>query len=69
MPDCVAQVEAEEKANAAAKEGIAKKLKDAEARAEALEETVEELRTGLDRQRAAADLRSINLPLTTLTPT
>ena len=51
------QVEAEKKAAAAAQEGNAKRLRDAEARVESLEETVEELRVAMDRQRAAADLR------------
>ncbi len=52
------QVEAEEAARAAAKEGLGRRLRDAEARAESLAETVDELRAGLDRQRAAADMRS-----------
>ncbi|BDA43326.1 TATA element modulatory factor at C-terminar half [Coccomyxa sp. Obi] len=52
-----AQVEAEEAARAAAKEGLGRRLRDAEARAESLAETVDELRAGLDRQRAAADMR------------
>ena len=51
------QVEAEEAARAAAKEGLGRRLRDAEARAESLAETVDELRAGLDRQRAAADMR------------
>lgn len=52
-----AQVEAEEAARAAAKEGLGRRLREAEARAESLAETVDELRAGLDRQRAAADMR------------
>ena len=52
------QVEAEQAARATAKEGLGRKLREAEARAESLAETVEELRAGLDRQRAAADYRS-----------
>lgn len=51
------QVEAEEKARSSAKEGLAKKVKDAEARAEGLADAVEQLQAGLERQRAAADLR------------
>ena len=57
MDDVRSQVEAEKKAAAAAQEGNAKRLRDAEARVESLEETVEELRVAMDRQRAAADLR------------
>jgi hypothetical protein len=56
------QVEAEQAARAAAKEGLGRKLREAEARVESLAETVEELRAGLDRQRAAADYRSELLP-------
>lgn len=52
------QVEAEQAARATAKEGLGRKLREAEARAESLAETVDELRAGLDRQRAAADYRS-----------
>ena len=51
------QLAAEKRAAAAAKEGLGKKLKEAEGRADALSETVAELRAGLERQRAAADLR------------
>ena len=51
------QVEAERKAAVAAQEGTAKRLRDAESRCESLEETVEELRVAMDRQRAAADMR------------
>lgn len=51
------QLAAEERAAAAAKGGLGKKLKEAEGRADALSETVAELRAGLERQRAAADLR------------
>jgi hypothetical protein len=50
-------VEAEEAARSAAKEGLGRKLREAEAQAESLAETVEELRAGLERQRAAADMR------------
>ena len=57
-----AQVEAEKKAAAAAQEGTAKRLRDAEARVESLEETLDELRVAMDRQRAAADLRCSALP-------
>jgi hypothetical protein len=55
-------VEAEKKAAAAAQEGTAKRLRDAEARCESLEETVEELRVAMDRQRAAADMRCASFP-------
>ena len=61
-----AQVEAEEAARAAAKEGLGRRLREAEARAESLAETVDELRAGLDRQRAAADMRCE--PCNTLAP-
>jgi len=54
------QVEAEQAARDAAKEGLGRKLRDAEACAEALAETVEEMRAGMDRQRAAADYRSVD---------
>jgi hypothetical protein len=57
------QLEAEQKAATAAKEGSAKKLRDAESRAEALAEAVEELRAALDRQRASADLRQASRPV------
>lgn len=57
------QVEAEEAARAAAKEGLGRKLREAEARAESLAETVEELRAGLERQRAAADMRCDSVTL------
>jgi hypothetical protein len=50
-------VEAEEGARAAAREGLGRRLREAEARGDALAETVEELRAGLERQRVAADLR------------
>ncbi len=50
-------MEAEEAARSAAKEGLGRKLREAEAQAESLAETVEELRAGLERQRAAADMR------------
>lgn len=52
-----AQVEAEQASRAAAKEGLGRRARDAEARAETLAETVEELRAGLERQRGAADYR------------
>ena len=40
-----------------AKEGLGHKLREAESNAQALAETVEELRLMLDRQRASAELR------------
>ena len=46
----VLQVAAENKALDAAKQGAAKKLRDSEARVEALEATVAELRDELERQ-------------------
>lgn len=52
-----AQVVAEGKAETAMKAGLAKKLRDSESRAEALEVTVADLRGELERQRAAADER------------
>ncbi len=51
------QAEAEERAREAANAGLTKKLREAEARCEALGETVVELRDALERQRQAADLR------------
>lgn len=48
---------AEEKAAASAKEGLGRRVKEAEATAQALAENVEELRLTLDRQRASAELR------------
>lgn len=53
----VAQAAAEEKAAASAKEGLARRAREAEAAAQALAENVEELRLTLDRQRASAELR------------
>ncbi len=53
------QAAAEEKAAASAKEGLGRRVKEAEASAQALAETVEELRLTLDRQRASAELRCI----------
>ena len=44
---------------AAAKEGLAKKLKDAETRADVLSEQLSDLQSSLERQRAAADSRYI----------
>ncbi|KAL3150595.1 hypothetical protein ABBQ32_000402 [Trebouxia sp. C0010 RCD-2024] len=55
------QVVAEEKAAASAKEGMGKRAREAEASAQALAETVEELRLTLDRQRASAELREEGL--------
>ncbi|KXZ57009.1 hypothetical protein GPECTOR_1g911 [Gonium pectorale] len=49
--------EAEERVRDAAAQGLARKLRDAEARCEALSESCVELRDALDRQRQAADLR------------
>lgn len=51
------QVDAEERAREAAAQGLARKLKEAEGKAEALTESCFELRDALDRQRQAADLR------------
>ncbi len=55
-PICV-QVDAEERARESASQGLARKLREAEARCEALAESCAELRDALDRQRQAADLR------------
>lgn len=57
-------MDAEQRAAANAKEGLKKQVKEAEARAEAMEDTVEELRVGLERQRAAADLRYAKILMT-----
>lgn len=51
------QIEADKKLAAAAKEGLAKKLKDAETRADVLNEQLSDLQASLERQRAAADSR------------
>ncbi|KAG2489635.1 hypothetical protein HYH03_011914 [Edaphochlamys debaryana] len=51
------QVDAEERARDAAAQGLARRLREAEARCEALTESCAELRDALDRQRQAADLR------------
>lgn len=51
------QVDAEERARESASQGLARKLREAEARCEALAESCGELRDALDRQRQAADLR------------
>ena len=60
---CCVQAAAEERAAASAKEGLGRRLKEAEATAQALTETTEELRVTLDRQRASAELRYAVLPL------
>ena len=51
------QVAAEEKAAASAKEGLGRRVREAEGTAQALADNVEELRLTLDRQRASAELR------------
>lgn len=51
------QADAEGRARVAAAEGLARQLRDSEARGEALSESVLELRDALERQRQAADLR------------
>ena len=56
------QVEAEEKAAVSAKEGLSKKLRDAEQRAEMLQDQITELEMSLERQRASADARCVSLP-------
>ena len=53
----ILQAAAEERAAVSAKEGLGHKLREAESNAQALAETVEELRLTLDRQRASAELR------------
>jgi hypothetical protein len=57
--DVSAQVAAENRALEAAKQGAAKKLKDAEARVDVLEGTVAELRDELERQVGAGETRRI----------
>ena len=52
-----AQAQAEQRAGAAAQEGTGKRLREAEARCEALEETIEEMRVSMDRQRATFEMR------------
>ncbi|GLI69265.1 hypothetical protein VaNZ11_013798, partial [Volvox africanus] len=51
------QVDAEERARDAAAQGLGRRLRESEARCEALAESCAELRDALDRQRQAADLR------------
>ena len=51
------QVEAENRAAASAKEGLSRKLKEAELRAEMLAEQVADLQMSMERQRATADAR------------
>jgi hypothetical protein len=51
------QVEAENRAAASAKEGLSRKLKDAETRVEMVSEQLSDLQSSLERQRAAADSR------------
>lgn len=58
------QVEAEGKAAQSAKEGLSRKLKEAETRAELLAEQVADLQMSIEQQRNAADLRSSFLKLT-----
>lgn len=53
----LSQAEAEQRAAAAAREGGARQLREAEARADAAEEAVAELRLALERQQAAFALR------------
>ena len=50
-------MEAEKRVAAAAKEGLAKKLRDAETQAEVLSEQLSDLQASLERQRTAADSR------------
>ena len=51
------QLEAEEKAAVSAKEGLSKKAREAEQRADLLQDQVTELEMSLERQRTAADTR------------
>lgn len=60
------QAAAEDKAASSAKEGLEKRAREAESQAQALAETVEELRLALDRQRASTELRCTFLYLTIL---
>lgn len=50
-------MEAENRAAASAKEGLSRKLKDAETRVEMVSEQLSDLQMSLERQRAAADSR------------
>lgn len=54
---CVEQVAAEQKAASTVQEGTAKRLKEADLRCESLEESLEELRVSMDRQRATYEMR------------
>lgn len=51
------QVEAENKAAVSAKEGLSRKLREAEMRAEMLAEQVSDLQMSMEQQRNAADMR------------
>ena len=53
------QMEAEQKVAAAAKEGLQKKLAEAEARVATMSDMVEDLRSGLAQQRDEAGLRCV----------
>lgn len=53
----ILQGEAEQRAAMSAKEGLSKKLKEADARAETLAEQVADLQASLERQRNDADTR------------
>ncbi len=55
-------MEAENRAAASAKEGLARKLKDAETRVEMVSEQLTDLQMSMERQRAAADSRYPPLP-------
>lgn len=54
---CVEQVAAEQKAASTVQEGTAKRLKESDRRCESLEESLEELRVNMDRQRATYEMR------------
>ena len=53
----VLQAAAEESAAVSAKEGLEKRAREAESQAQALADTVEQLRLTLNRQRASTELR------------
>lgn len=60
------QIEADNRAASAAKEGLARKLKEAETRSDMLAGQVSDLQASLERQRAAADQRWLPHPIPAL---
>ena len=57
MTDWTMQAEAEQKAAAAVKDGLGKQLREAQIRAETLQETVTHLQEGMLRQTSHANAR------------